>query len=402
MNCIPDLPVEILVGGNLTDIQCQPLPPFSDESIRFLAELSKRLLKKPDSRTYPDIAGFAYWIRKANLVRIKRDQLESNYRIGRGLVFHIAPANVPVNFAFSLVFGLLAGNANIVRIPGVYHPQAAIICEEMSKLLKQAEHKRIAAMTRVIKYPRQDEVTEALSRACHARVLWGGDRTITHLRGMTTLPRCVDICFTDRYSICILDAKAILGSDSIGLNALVSGFYNDIFFLDQNACSSPHLVLWQGVDSDVYTAKSLFWSAMKIYLNNKDVPPPIHAIDKYTHLCRIAIQMDGIVFNSEQSNHIYRVSLDSLPQDIENYRGQYGFFFEATDNDLKVLESIVGERYQTITYFGIDPNKIIDRIIKNSMMGIDRIVPIGKALDIGVIWDGYDIIGMLSRIISKQ
>ena len=137
MKKLTNLPVEVLLGGDLETIDCAPLPPYSKEAVDFLTELSKRLLKNPASRTYPDIAGFGYWIRKANLARLGRNFETENCRVGRGLVLHIAPRNVAVNFAFSLAFGLLSGNANIVRIPGVNHPQTTLICEEMGELLKE-------------------------------------------------------------------------------------------------------------------------------------------------------------------------------------------------------------------------------------------------------------------------
>ena len=38
----------------------------------------------------------------------------------------------------------------------------------------------------------------------------------------------------------------------------------------------------------------------------------------------------------------------------------------------------------------------------NNLLGIDRIVPIGEALNIEIIWDGYDVIRSLSRIISLE
>ena len=38
--------------------------------------------------------------------------------IGRGSILHITPSNVPMNFAYSLSFGLLSGNRNIIRLPG--------------------------------------------------------------------------------------------------------------------------------------------------------------------------------------------------------------------------------------------------------------------------------------------
>lgn len=400
MKPIANFHMDVLVGGTLEDIQCHPMPPYSAEAINFLSELSKRLLKNPVSRIFPDVTGFAYWCRKANLARLERGYSSHKHRLGRGIVLHIAPANVPVNFAFSLAFGMLAGNANIVRIPSVYHAQAVVICEEIAEIFKDPSYSKMAGMTRIIRYERQDEITAKLSSICHARVLWGGDATIKHFRSMPTAPRCVDVCFSDRYSICLLKAEAILHLDQNTLNTLIAGFYNDVFLFNQNACSSPHLILWQGRVADINSAKQLFWRALENALKSKAPPAPLHAIDKYVSLCRAAISLNGIKLISDQVNRIYRISLDFLPRNIDKYRGQHGFFFEAIDNDLKGFESIVSECYQTATYFGVDPDEIIRKIFSAGLTGIDRVVPVGKALDIGVEWDGYDVVEVLSRIIS--
>ncbi len=402
MKSVPDLPVDVLVGTSLGDLDTRPLQPYSAEAMEFLAALSRRLLVSPAIRAYPDVGGFAYWCRRANLERLARSFDVTHRRIGRGLVLHIAPSNVPVNFAFSLAFGLLAGNANIVRIPGTHHPQADIICSEIAALLSQPEHTRVAGMTRIIRYPRNDEITAALSDICHARVLWGGDATILHLRAMRTSPRCVDVCFADRYSLCVLSANAILAADAADLKTLVAGFYNDVFLLDQNACSSPHLILWQGDEAEIPNAMNRFWQEMERFLLTKPLPPAIHAVEKFTHLCRSAILMDACVSAARHQNLIYRVRLNALPVEMENYRGQHGFFFEAIDNDFSGLRSIVGERYQTVTCFGIDPKAIISMVVESGLTGIDRVVPVGRALDISVIWDGYDLISTLSRVVSSQ
>ena len=60
------------------------------------------------------------------------------------------------------------------------------------------------------------------------------------------------------------------------------------------------------------------------------------------------------------------------------------------------------EKFQTATYFGIDPEELRDFVLREQVRGIDRIVPVGKALDIDAVWDGYDVIGMLSRIVEVR
>jgi hypothetical protein len=53
-----------------------------------------------------------------------------------------------------------------------------------------------------------------------------------------------------------------------------------------------------------------------------------------------------------------------------------------------------------MTYFGVNLDVLRNFITGSRVAGIDRVVPIGSALDIGPIWDGYDLIRSLSRVVS--
>ena len=55
-----------------------------------------------------------------------------------------------------------------------------------------------------------------------------------------------------------------------------------------------------------------------------------------------------------------------------------------------------------MTYFGVDKFDLLNFVLKNRLSGIDRIVPLGNALDMDIIWDGYDIVRSLSRIIEVK
>ena len=91
------------------------MQPYNDLIIEFIDELSSTLNDKT-TRIYPDIMAFAFWCRKSNIYRLKNDYDDpSKTRLGIGLIFHISPSNVPLNFAFSFIFGLLSGNSNIVN-----------------------------------------------------------------------------------------------------------------------------------------------------------------------------------------------------------------------------------------------------------------------------------------------
>ena len=92
LNSMPDTPV---------------LPAFSEEAISFLSVLSRKLLKDKVAQREKDIAAYAYWIRKASLNNEKSNHTYQN-RLGRGVAFHIAPSNVPINFAVSMTSSFLA------------------------------------------------------------------------------------------------------------------------------------------------------------------------------------------------------------------------------------------------------------------------------------------------------
>ena len=110
----------------------RPLRPFDDEAVAFLNDLSAILRK---NREFSDVATFGFWCRKAALLKEKEKYDDIAERFGKGIVFHSTPSNVPVNFAFSFAAGLLAGNANIVRLPGKPFAQVDIISDAIKELL---------------------------------------------------------------------------------------------------------------------------------------------------------------------------------------------------------------------------------------------------------------------------
>lgn len=381
-------------------IAVRPQVPYADAACDFLHELSALLLAAPAARAYPDVVSFAYWCRKANIARLKEAHGSGDVRLGLGLVFHIAPSNVPVNFAFSFAFGLLAGNANVVRVPSRAFPQTDIVCAALRELCARPEFAAIGAATAFVRYERNDAVTGAFSAMCNGRIIWGGDQAIQSIRKLPIPERGSEIAFADRYSFCAIDAHALAEADDAQVAQLARGFYNDVYLMDQAACSSPHLVVWLGSGTVLEAVKSRFWAAVHAETAGRFALQPVNAVDKYTLLCRSAIDHDNVAGFTRHDNYLYRLQLDSLPSDMNAFRGQYGLVYEFDAARLADVAHIVSTKYQTLTYFGLDRATCIDFVVGNGLSGVDRIVPIGTALDIGVIWDGYDIVRTLSRIID--
>lgn len=390
--------VTYLAGDRI--VATRPFAPYDELLCEFLNDLSVELRSCGESAAYPDIMTFAFWCRKANIAKLKADFEDGKPRLGLGLVFHITPSNVPINFALSFVFGLLSGNANIVRVPSKPFPQIGIICAAIDRLFDSGKYSEIKTMTAIVKYEQNDKITGSFSADCNARIIWGGDVAIRSIRKLLIPERCVDIAFSDRYSFCVIDAPSVIKLDEAELIRLSERFYNDTYLMDQNACSSPHLIVWQGEEKEA--AKERFWTAVYHTVSEKYQLAPVNAMDKYTLLCRNAIELNNISSFKKHGNYVYRVAIDSLPDNMDNLRGRFGYFYEYDTDDINSIAHIINNKYQTLTYFGVDKSELLGFVVKNRLSGIDRILPVGRALDIDVIWDGYDIVKSLSRIIDVK
>lgn len=394
--------IQYLLGNASIDLKGQCLSPYDPNVCEFLSDLSSIILGDDEAKKYPDIVSFGFWCRKANIQSLRKKFDTSYLRLPLGIVFQIAPANVPINFAYSYVFSLLAGNSNIVRVPSKDFEQIKIVCRVIQTLFKDQKYIQISKMTIFVRYGHDEAITANFSSNCSARIIWGGDSAIKSIRKFPIPTRSVEIVFADRYSICVIAAEKILSANRQELRKLAENFYNDTYLIDQNACSSPHLIVWLGREEEVSAAKNKFWESIFNITSQKYDLQPVNGIEKYCLLCEKAIELDCISNFEKHENFIYRVELTDLPDGMDHCRGKYGFFYEYTTSDLNSTRHIITEKYQTLTYFGVDKNVLRDYVFKNRLPGLDRIVPIGSALDIGVIWDGYDIVSSLSRIVDVK
>ena len=140
---------------------------------------------------------------------LKKKFLSNEIRLDLGLIFHITPSNIPTNFAYSLIFGLITGNSNIVKVPSQKFEQVQIICKAINKILKN-KYKPIRKMISIVRYSNDDNYTKKISSICNARIIWGGDNTIDNIRKFELNQRALDIAFADRYSFCVMSTLEIL------------------------------------------------------------------------------------------------------------------------------------------------------------------------------------------------
>ena len=367
------------------------LHPFDDEVLAFLNDLSAILRT---NREYSDIATFGFWCRKAALLKEKEKYDDIMERFGKGIIFHSTPSNVPVNFAFSFAAGLLAGNANIVRLPGKSFEQVKIICDAINSLLIE-KHKNMIPYIVFVKFPPVKEITDTFSALCNVRVIWGGDITVAELRQSKIPARTTEITFADRHSIAVIDADFYLLEEN--KNAVIQNFYNDTYFSDQNACTSPRIIFWIGKNKA--DAKADFWNRVHDFVKEKYTLTPVQAVGKLTAIYSVAANKK-IELKKADDMFVTRLNIDEIDKDLMNYKYNSGFYFEKDIENLNEIVNVCDVRCQTLTYFGVKEEIFRAFLEDVRPIGIDRIVPMGKSMDFTLIWDGYDLIRQMSRRIN--
>jgi hypothetical protein len=384
---------------DLKSFRKQPIwPSFSGDLVEFLDLLSKELMENQNLREFPDVAAFAFFCRKANINSLCSPSKQNLLAVGRGIVFHLAPSNVPINFAFSWLMGFVTGNLNIVRLPSKNYRQINIVLEAISQVSKKNKQGFIEDRSLFIRYDKNSNATREISLISDIRMIWGGDAKISDVRRHPIPAKAYDIPFADRYSICALSSKEIAKSPD--LQSLAKAFFNDTFLSDQNACTSPHLIFWVGKKAESLDARISFWREVQKLLEKKSEIETSVGLDKLHTFCLQSDKFNVKRLEPKNSNNLWLVELIQLEKGIEEIRSHSGYFLEFFTEDLSDMGQVVNSKYQTLSYFGFNRSDLKNLILKLSLDGIDRVVKVGHAQEFSPQWDGYDLTEMLTRKID--
>lgn len=350
-------------------------------------------------KSFVDVKAFSFFCRKKNILNLKLKYAKNDtIRVGLGTLFHITPSNIPTNFAYSLVFGLISGNSNIIKVPSKNFEEINLICKSLKNVLKKKEFSKIRQMITIVKYSQSDLWTKKFSLIADGRLIWGGDKTIMEIKKFETKAKTIDVPFSDRYSISIINSEKFLKLKEYDKLNLIRNFYNDTYAVDQNACSSPHIILWKG--KLLNQAKKKFWRDLDNYVRKKYNPPLISIIDNFHRMTSDLMENTNIQYFKKYNKSQYVITLKDLKKNEYIKKTKWGFFYEYQIKNLNELKFITERKLQTITYFGFTKKYLRDFFKKNHFKGIDRIVPFGQGLNINLVWDGYDLNKILSREIE--
>jgi Acyl-CoA reductase (LuxC) len=374
--------------------------PFHDSVVDASIDFSKRIFQDPHARAYPELLALAYWMRKAEIFPLY-DQfraLELNNRIltPRGLVFHLPPRNVDTMFVYSWLLSALCGNRNVIRLsPNLSESGLILLRLLRDTLAAAAEPTRNSTI--IISYGHEEEPTAMLSTLCDVRVIWGGDQTVATIRRSPLGSHGKEITFPDRYALSVIQANAYASLTEKRRESLADQFFNDSYWFDQMACSSPRLVVWVGSESETRAASAdFFFRVAGCVGRRRYVLPAAATMQKLVYTCSAIL--DSPVKGCRRYKGLTVLTLESLTDFRRSHPGG-GLFFEAQIERLADISAALERRDQTLTWFGFSPEEL--RALARNLNGraIDRIVPVGQALQFHRFWDGYDLLQEFCRCV---
>ena len=338
-------------------------------------------------------------MRKSELDRLRQEfdrlKTKNTLPVPRGLVFHVPPANVDTIFMYSWIMSVLVGNRNILRISPRAAQQTTIICKVFNECLEAAGDV-MRRNTVMIRYGHEQEITAAISAVADVRVIWGGDASVNNIRAVRIPPHCKELAFPDRYSLSVARTARYLALDEAKRKEVAAQFYNDTYWFYQMACSSPRLLIWCGEREESSKASAMFLQDLHEEVQRRGYTLDASgSMNKFTFLSR-AILDQPVASTRRVDNQLTVAQLENIRHLDRDHCGG-GFLFQYYAEGIDVLGQVVARKDQTLTYFGFEPAEMAALAKLLNGRGIDRIVPMGKALTFNRYWDGYDLMAEMIR-----
>ena len=156
-------------------------------------------------------------------------------------------------------------------------------------------------------------------------------------------------------------------------------------------------ILVKGIIIDIKLANNIF---EVIIISNKLSYPNSVTTEKYSKLCLDALNIPNLNKVDTYSKNLYVTTLNKLNKNIQNQRGQWGYFYQYQSEKIIDLSKIVTKKYQTLVYYGFEKDYFNKLFIKYNIPGIDRIIPIGRSMEMNYLWDGYNLLNSLTRVVD--
>jgi hypothetical protein len=361
--------------------------PFLPDRIELVISFADRIVRDPRFRDMPAIRAFAFWTRKSAIetlhINFLKNLPDCVVPVGRGIAFHLPPANVDTIFLYSWVIAFLTGNVNVTRLPSMLGPLTDCALGILVDLLAEGGFTDV-----FVSYPASEAINRTVSSVSDLRLVWGGD---AKARIFAALPLRLDgraLVFPDRYSYSVVDGAHLAALDPESNEALARRLFNDVFIFSQMACSSPHVLHVVGTpQSHGDAVRRLLAEVDRIARRGGGTVDPAHGIEKFAVATQLAAE--GIVITVERFSTELTAARLAEPGLVSVGGGFLGVcYLSALDDLIDRIE----DRDQTLSYEGF-PRKMMEAFASSAApRGLRRIVPIGQSLNFDTVWDGNDLL----------
>jgi hypothetical protein len=392
---------ESVSGRDLTQLvarmQTSLREPFDKDVVSALSRLSSALMK--DRTAPPAFTALGYWLRPAALESYRREFMDAlpqkAIAAPRGITFHLPPTNVDTIFVYSWALSLLVGNANLVRLPSSANPALDRLLPMIADALAGSG---VEGGNLFATWPQDGPMTARWSELCDTRVIWGGDAKVSMINPMPLRPGAVSIPFPDRFSYSVIGLDAFHALDGQGRDALADKVFNDIFLFDQMACSSSRIVFWLGGEASYRDSAADFAARVSAAAQRRGYDLATSTrVAKFLHAHQEAI--DGDLVAADALEPVMTSLYAASPAAASRRAQGGGVLVHARIDSLSDIAAHVEKRDQTLTHFGVgmDDLRAFARSLKGQ--GVERIVPVGDALQFDRIWDGFDLLRSFSKLL---
>jgi hypothetical protein len=382
----------------------KPLPPFDNLAVRFVSQLSSLILNNRAMRSHPELMAVAHWFRRSHTLELEATFIQSTapaIPLAKGIVFHVAPANMDLVFVYSWLLSLLCGNINVVRISRRMTAQIESFLSASCKLMLDDTYLQIRRSNVVMTYGYDPDISSVFSNMCQLRVVWGGDQTVTKIRSIPLPVLSSELVFPNRFSLAVIASQQILALSPTDLRKLSLRFYRDAFWLNQQACSSPRAVVWIGTTSDNTAAMDLFWPIVDELVSTLKPDNTASSVtSRLTGIYRISQSRPGLRCISSPGVIPSRISSNSLFLEDRQCHSGHDLFIEIQKSSLSDVTTLLLPIDQTITTFGFSRDEWLTLLPSFPPHSADRIVPIGTASQFDNIWDGQNFLLSFTRVVD--
>lgn len=378
------------------------MTPFAPERLAVLEALSGELFAHPRLRRDPAGAALGFWLRRANLTALASDfagYAGTRLLVPAGLVFHVTPANVDTMFLYSWALAYLAGNANAVRLT----TRASPLTEDLLACVGAVFGRHPAACRGnvFVTYGHDDTISARLSAACDTRLLWGGDETVRRLRAVPLNPHAAERAFASKRSLAVMGAEAYRALDGTGRDRLAERMAADLAPFGQMACSSPHVLYWIGSAEGVSAQPEDFAVRLETAMAAKSASPDFGWAVRRLNFA-FAAAADGTAVAMRHHPHTTAVRAEDAARAEPVETCGAGLLTQTSCGSVGEVARLLRRDHQTITHFGLSESERGELAREAGKAGVDRVVPIGRALDFGAVWDGYTLWADLTRTVVVQ